>query len=91
MLYFGQGVWRCALCLKIRQSLMFTGAWYHDVSPRERFQVQEMLNRLAEESVRRLEMVGTSFFPYISHKFSRHCACELLPRILSYLIKLTSY
>ena len=83
MLYFGQGVWRCALCLKIRQSLMFTGAWYHDVSPRERFQVQEMLNRLAEESVRRLEMVGTPFFPYISHKFSRHCACELLPRILS--------
>lgn len=57
------------MCLKIRQSLMFTGAWYHDVSPRERFQVQEMLNRLAEESVRRLEMVGTPFFPYISHKF----------------------
>lgn len=51
------------MCLKIRQSLMFTGAWYHDVSPCERFQVQEMLNRLAEESVRRLEMVGTPFSP----------------------------
>ncbi|PFX25569.1 Regulating synaptic membrane exocytosis protein 2 [Stylophora pistillata] len=39
---------------------MFTGAWCHDVSPRERFQVQEMLNRLAEESVRRLEMQAHS-------------------------------
>ena len=36
---------------------MFTGTWYNDVESRERSQVQEMLNRLAEESVRRMEMV----------------------------------
>ena len=34
-----------------------SGSWNNDLELHERSQVQEMLNRLAEESIRRMEMV----------------------------------
>lgn len=43
--------------MKKHEIFKFSGAWHNDVELHERFQVQEMLNRLAEESVRRMEMV----------------------------------
>lgn len=48
--------------MKKRESLKFNGAWYNDVELHERSQVQEMLNRLAEESIRRMEMVCITKF-----------------------------
>ncbi|XP_078361691.1 regulating synaptic membrane exocytosis protein 2-like isoform X1 [Oculina patagonica] len=54
-----QSTWTCALCMKKREMFKFSGgAWHNDVERHERFQVQEMLNRLAEESVRRMEMAN---------------------------------
>ena len=51
--------------MKKRERLKFTGAWYNDLELHERSQVQEMLNRLAEESIRRMEMVcnAISYLP----------------------------
>ena len=43
--------------MKKRASLILTGAWYSDVELCERFQVQVMLNKIAEEFVRRTEVV----------------------------------
>lgn len=50
------------MCMKKRESLKFNGAWYNDFELHERSQVQEMLNRLAEESIRRMEMVSVVTF-----------------------------
>ena len=43
--------------MKKQTRFTITGAWYNDVETRDRSQVQDMLNKLAEESVRRREMV----------------------------------
>ena len=48
--------------MKKRESLKFNGAWYYDAELHERSQAQEMLNRLAEESIRRMEMVSVAIF-----------------------------
>lgn len=48
--------------MKKRERLKFNGAWYNDAELHERSQVQEMLNRLAEESIRRMEMVCITKF-----------------------------
>ena len=36
---------------------MSSGAWYHGVQLLQRFAVQDMLNRIADEVVRRMEQV----------------------------------
>ena len=64
------------MCLKKRERLKFNGAWHSDLELHERSQVQEMLNRLAEESIRRMEMVCTAIF-YLLRWHSRSGAARV--------------
>lgn len=45
------------MCLKIRTYLVFADTWCNEVESRERSHAQDMLIKLAEEFVRRKEMV----------------------------------